>query len=271
MSATVVLIGAGNMGFAMATGWLRGDPDLTLYVVEPHEPFRQRIVAQGAQAVGSVAELPKDLRADLVVLAVKPQMVASVLAECAALAAKGAAFLSVAAGVRLDTMRAALSQDVALVRCMPNTPAAIGEGMMVLCADAQTPAPVRALAERLMAASGAVTWIADEGLMDAVTAISGSGPAYVFHVIEAMTEAGRQLGLSDETAALLAKQTVAGSGRMAMLAEVSPTTLREQVTSPNGTTAAALAVLMGQGGLTELMLRAATAARDRGEELGRGA
>ena len=263
----VVLIGAGNMGFAMAEGWLRNLPDLVLHVVEPHEPFRQRANALGAKAVPSLADLAPTLSPHLVIIAVKPQLVLGVLADARTLAMNGAACLSVAAGVRLATKRAALGAASPLIRCMPNTPAAIGEGMMVLYADEMLPPSTRDLAETLMAASGAVAWIEDEALMDAVTAISGSGPAYVFHFVEALTEAGSRLGLPDQTAALLARQTVAGAGRMAAQAATSPNVLREQVTSPNGTTAAALAVLMD--GLTDLVVHAAIAARDRSVELGR--
>ncbi|MCZ4291629.1 pyrroline-5-carboxylate reductase [Hoeflea alexandrii] len=269
MSPTILLFGAGNMGFAMLRGWLTQGSEIDVHVVEPFADFRERAQSAGAHAVSSAAELAETLRPDLVVLAVKPQMVASVLTECSGLAERQAAFLSLAAGVRLATMQAALGQPAPFIRCMPNTPAAIGEGMLVLCAAAEVPQSVRHLAETLMAVSGAVAWIDDEALMDAVTAISGSGPAYVFHFIEALAEAGRRLGLPDETAELLAKQTVAGAGRMAQDTMTTPTLLREQVTSPNGTTQAALSVLMHDGALTELMFRAATAARDRGVELGR--
>ena len=269
MTPTVVLIGAGNMGFAMLEGWLKRMPELTLHVVEPFEAFRQRAETAGARAVAGLSDLPTGLRAELVVVAVKPQMVATVLADCGALAGRGAAFLSVAAGVRLATMRVALAAPASHIRCMPNTPAAVGEGMMVLCTDTDLPSPVRQLTEALMATSGPIAWVGDEALMDAVTAISGSGPAYVFHFIEALTIAGRRLGLPEDVAALLASQTVAGAGRMARDAAASPTVLRERVTSPNGTTAAALSVLMAEGALTDLVVRAATAARDRGVELGR--
>lgn len=268
MSPILVLIGAGNMGFAMLSGWLRQDPKLTVHVVEPFAGFRDRAAAIGAHPVASLSDLPRGLRADLVILAVKPQTVASVLEDCGAL---GATYLSVAAGITIAAMQAALPAPASIIRCMPNTPAAIGEGMMVLCPGLNVPETVKALTAGLMATSGAVAWVADESLMDAVTAISGSGPAYVFHFIEALTEAGKTLGLPSETAALLARQTVAGSGRMAQLSDVTPTTLREQVTSPNGTTAAALSVLMADRALTTLLSKAAKAARDRGVELGRPA
>lgn len=253
----------------MLKGWLTPGADVDLHVVEPFEDYRLRAQSAGAQAVSTCAELPLALQPDLVVLAVKPQMVRPVLAGCGALAESHAAFLSLAAGVRLATMQAAIGRPAPFIRCMPNTPAAIGEGMLTLCAAPEVSQSVRQLAQTLMAVSGTVAWIDNEVLMDAVTAISGSGPAYVFHFIEALAEAGRRLGLPDETAALLASQTVAGAGRMAQDRTTTPSMLREQVTSPNGTTQAALSVLMHDGALTELVFRAATAARDRSLELGR--
>jgi pyrroline-5-carboxylate reductase len=259
------------MGFAMLAGWMASEQPPEAYVVEPFEGFRTRAEGVGAQAFASVADLPEGLAPALVILAVKPQMVTPVLAEFAALAATGATFVSVAAGITMPTMAAALPDGAALIRCMPNTPAAVGQGMMVLCAGATASDAAKALTETLLATSGAVAWVDDESLMDAVTAISGSGPAYIFHFIEALTAAGEALGLPSDTAALLAMQTVAGAGRYAQLSEASPTTLREQVTSPNGTTEAALRVFMTDNRLTDLVKAATTAARDRGIELGKGA
>ncbi len=268
MTNTIVLIGAGNMGFAMLTGWLHQNPDLNVHVVEPFVPFQARARDAGAHPVAFLADLPAGLIADLVVLAVKPQMVAPVLADCGTLAGHGTTFVSVAAGITITAMARALPTGTPIIRCMPNTPASIGKGMMVLCADPTVSAPARQLTEMLLAASGAVAWAEDESLMDAVTAISGSGPAYVFHFIEALTEAGISLGLPSDMAGLLARQTVAGAGLMAQKAAESPTVLRQQVTSPNGTTAAALAVFIQDQALVRLVERAATAARDRGIELG---
>lgn len=267
MSATILLIGAGNMGYAMLAGWLAQDPSLRVHVVEPFADFRDRATTLGAVGVADIAELPEAIRPDLVVLAVKPQMVGPVLRACGRYQA--ATFVSVAAGITLAAMQAAIAAPI--IRCMPNTPAAIGEGMMVLCAASDVAQPARELAERLMASSGAVAWLEDETLMDAVTAISGSGPAYVFHFIEALTQAGLVLGLPHDIAALLAKQTIAGAGRMALRSADTPTVLRQQVTSPNGTTAAALAVLMGHNALIDLVVTAAAAARDRGVALGKEA
>jgi len=270
MATNVVLIGCGNMGFAMLEGWMKSDPSLRADVVEPFEQFRVRARDVGAAAYASVGDLPDDLAPQLVVLAVKPQMVAPVLAECGALAMRGATFVSAAAGIPIATMAAALPAETPIIRCMPNTPAAIGEGMLVLFAGPNVAAETCALTETLCATSGAVAWVEDEALMDAVTAISGSGPAYVFHFIEALTAAAQSLGLPDDIAALLASQTVAGAGRYAQVSETPPGVLREQVTSPNGTTEAALKVFMTDDRFTALVTEAATAARDRGVALGKG-
>lgn len=269
MSHTILVFGAGNMGFAMMTGWLRQDPDLRVHVVEPDAGLRDRAAGVGARPVPFATQLPADTGIDLIVLAVKPGTVEKVLSECSFLARSGAAVLSVAAGVTLVRMAAALPPGTPVIRCMPNTPAAIGQGMMVLCPGPEVDAKTRSLVEPLMETSGAVAWVTDEGMMDAVTAISGSGPAYVFHFIEALTDAGVDLGLPVDLAALLATQTVAGAGRMAQISDEGPGRLREQVTSPGGTTSAALTRLMEEAALTRLIGRAARAARDRSIELGR--
>jgi len=268
---TVLLIGCGNMGHAMLKGWMAGDDAPQVHVVEPFAEFRDRAAALGARPVEAIADLPADLKPDLVVLAVKPQMIAPVLADCGSLAAHGATFVSIAAGVPIARMTGALPAGAPVIRCMPNTPAAIGEGMMVLTAGPGVAPEARAFTETLFATSGAVAWIEDEALMDAVTAISGSGPAYVFLFVEVLTAAGIELGLPAETAALLARQTVLGAGRLAAGSETPPDVLRQQVTSPGGTTAAALSVLMAEPGLAELVAKATRAARDRGIELGKGA
>ena len=269
MSHTLLLIGCGNMGFAMLRGWLREVPALTVHVVEPAEALRLRAAEIGALAVPQLSDLPQDLAPDIVFLAVKPNLVETVLAGCADFAARGATVVSVAAGVTTAAMARRLPDTASIVRCMPNTPAAIGEGMMVLYAAGGLADVAKALVTSLLATSGVVAWIDDEAQMDAVTAISGSGPAYVFHFIEALTAAGRALGLPAETAALLAKQTVRGAGRLAMEAEVDPATVRQQVTSPGGTPAAALNVFMRDERTEKLVAEAARAARDRSIELGR--
>ena len=269
MSHTLLLIGCGNMGFAMLRGWLRDDPAITVHVVEPVDVLRSRAAEAGALVVSQLADLPPDVAPEIVFVAVKPNLVEAVLADCGAFVARGAMFVSVAAGVTTAAMAQPLTAGAAIIRCMPNTPAAIGDGMMVLYARDGVTEDARALVSSLLTTSGVIAWIDDEAQMDAVTAISGSGPAYVFHFIEALTDAGVALGLPAETAALLAKQTVRGAGRLAMEAEADPATLRRQVTSPGGTTAAALNVFMHDERTGKLVAEATRAARDRSIELGK--
>jgi len=261
----VTLIGAGNMGFAMLRGWMKLD-GYTFSVVEPNEGLRQRAQAAGARVLDETS-----LPIDVLVIATKPQTVAQVVGEHQARLSTQGLVISVAAGIHLHTIAASLDEPRAIIRAMPNTPAAIGEGMIVCCPNVAATADHRQTAQTLLSASGKVAFIADEALMDAVTAVSGSGPAYVFHFIEALAAAGVDAGLDAQLALLLAKQTAFGAAKLAVESPESPTTLREQVTSPNGTTAAALAVLMAQGtGFPDLVKRAVTAARDRSVELGRG-
>ena len=264
---SVLLVGCGNMGFAMMTGWLSGSDAPTVWVVEPAEALAQRAADAGANAVAAAADLPADLSPDLVVLAVKPQMMGAVAPDYARFA-KDAAFLSVAAGTTIAALQASLG-PAAIIRCMPNTPAAIGQGMLVCCGNPKVSAAARALSTRLLTASGKVAWVDDESLMDAVTAISGSGPAYIFHFIECMTAAAQELGLPEDLSSQLAMQTVMGAGAYAAESPTPPDVLRQQVTSPGGTTAAALDVLMADAGLQALLNRATEAARDRGVELGK--
>lgn len=267
MTETVLLAGCGNMGRAMLAGWLAAKPDLAAHVVEPAQALREQAAALGAAAVASAADLPTDLAPDLVILAVKPQVMPQVLPDYAGYA--GATFVSVAAGTTVATLRAGLGAAAPVIRCMPNTPAAIGAGMMVCYATDGVSGAARALTDALLAASGEVAWIDDEALMDAVTAVSGSGPAYVFHMIETLAAAGVTAGLPADLSARMALQTVMGAGRLAAEAEAPPDILRQQVTSPGGTTAAGLSVLMAEPGLQDMMNRTVEAARARGEELGR--
>jgi pyrroline-5-carboxylate reductase len=270
MTSTVLLVGCGNMGYAMLKGWVGPDNALAVHVVEPDETLSARARSAGARAVHSAADLPVDLRPDLVFLAVKPQVMGEVVPAYARFAGGPATFVSIAAGTTIATLARLLPGATPIIRCMPNTPAAIGAGMMVCCANERVGDEARELATRLLSTSGLVDWIGDEALMDAVTAVSGSGPAYVFHFIECLTAAGVELGLPGPLAARMAMQTVMGAGRLAAEAEDPPARLREQVTSPGGTTAAGLKVLMGEDRLKRLVTEAATAARDRGAELARG-
>ena len=270
MSKTVVLAGCGNMGFAMLAGWLDGGvlkPE-AVYVVEPNDGLRTRAASLGVHVANDAAALPVNLVADLVVLAVKPQVMSSVLQAYVSMAAKGAAFLSVAAGVGMTAYEAALGAQAEIVRCMPNTPAAIGKGMLVYFNNGNVTTATENFVKELLSCSGLVAKIDNEHLMDAVTAVSGSGPAYVFHFIECLTNAGVGAGLPSDIAAQLAMQTVMGAGALAAASTESPGTLRENVTSPNGTTQAALNVLMGGGALQKLVSEAVDEARKRSVELG---
>jgi pyrroline-5-carboxylate reductase len=269
MTRKVLLIGCGNMGFAMLRGWRAAEDAPEVHCVEPTGPLRDRAAEIGAHPVPALGALPEGLAPDLVVLAVKPQMVTGVLGDCARFAERGATFVSIAAGMPIARMAAALPEGTPIIRCMPNTPASIGEGMLAFCAGPGVSDEAKAFTQALFETSGAVAWIEDEALMDAVTAISGSGPAYVFLFVEALAAAGEALGLPAETALLLAKQTVAGAGRMVATSDTAPDVLRQQVTSPKGTTAAALEILMGKPGLAGLLAQATVAARDRGVELGK--
>jgi pyrroline-5-carboxylate reductase len=267
----VVLAGCGNMGFAMLQGWLSSKvlAAADAFVVEPNEGLRDRAATLGVTTVADAGDLPDDLAPAVVILAVKPQVMDAVLPAYAGLAGKGAAIVSVAAGIRIARIEKALGEKTPVIRVMPNTPAAVGAGMMVICANAHVGDATMAFTRQLMAASGETAVIDDEALMDAVTAVSGSGPAYLFHMIEALTEAAKAAGLPDDIAGLLAGQTIYGAAVYAKQSGVAPGTLREQVTSPNGTTAAALSVLMGDDRLTKLMTEAVEAARARSVELGR--
>ncbi|MFK7944942.1 MAG: pyrroline-5-carboxylate reductase [Paracoccaceae bacterium] len=267
MSRSVLLIGCGNMGYAMLKGWLGAEPDLDAHIVEPNESLRSRASDLGALAVASAQDLPSNLEPELVFLAVKPQAMAQVVPDYVRYAGGPASFVSVAAGTTIGTLAALLPGPTPIIRCMPNTPAAIGAGMLVCCANNHTRTEARAHTTELLESSGEVAWIEDEALMDAITAVSGSGPAYVFHVIECLADAGVSVGLPAELALKMARQTVMGAGKLAAETDTAPGTLREQVTSPGGTTAAGLSVLMGQDALNHLLRRTVEAARDRGQEL----
>jgi pyrroline-5-carboxylate reductase len=270
MSIRVVLVGAGNMGFAMLAGWLDAGVLSAgeIAVVEPAQALRDRAAGRGVRTDADAAALAGEAP-EIVVLAVKPQVIREVAAGYRGFAGTGSTFLSIAAGVTLAALAEVLGTATPIMRCMPNTPAAIGKGMLVTYSGPGVPAATAALVDRLLSASGAVASVPDEALMDAVTAVSGSGPAYIFHVIEALTQAGMAVGLEPATATLLARQTVYGAASLALESGEDAGRLREQVTSPNGTTAAALKVLMGGDALTKLLTEAVIAARDRGIELGK--
>jgi pyrroline-5-carboxylate reductase len=262
----ILLIGFGNMGQALVRGWLgTGRVAGSIEIVDTMPASRAVAAQLGVTAHADVASVTE--RADVVVLAVKPNQLAAVLPTSAAAAAANAVFLSIAAGKTIAQLSAGLPRNAAVVRAMPNTPAAIGKGITALVANAAVTAAQRALCGQLLAAIGAVAWLDDERHMDAVTAISGSGPAYVFLLIECLELAAVDLGLDAALAKQLALATVAGAGEYAAAAGETAAELRQRVTSPNGTTQAALGVLMAEPGLRDLLARAARAAAERSREL----
>jgi pyrroline-5-carboxylate reductase len=260
----VLLVGAGKMGGALLDGWLSlGLEPRKLAVFEP-QPSPD-IAAQAIAGLRLNPD-PATVQAAAIVLAVKPQTAPEVIPALAGLAER-AVVISIMAGRTLGYLERSLGAGTAAVRAMPNTPAAIGRGITVAVANARVSAAQRDLAHKLLAATGSVEWVRDEGLLDAVTAVSGSGPAYVFLLAESLARAGVDAGLSPELAARLARETVAGAGELLHRSPLDPRTLREKVTSPGGTTAAALDVLMGADGLDDLMTRAVAAATRRSREL----
>lgn len=266
---TLLLVGGGKMGGALAVGWLAaGWTADQLFVVEPDGARREALATQGiTRSVESIEQLPPDLAASALVLAVKPQVMAAAAPAYRRLVTAETLVLSIAAGKPIASFEAVFGTSVGIVRAMPNTPAAVGQGATVLVANAAATAAQRQLASDLMAAVGMVEWITDEEQMHAVTALSGSGPAYVFYLIESMAEAGRRLGLAPDLAMRLARATVCGSGELARRSAASASQLRIDVTSPGGTTAAALGVLMAEDGAVPLYSRALAAAAERSKEL----
>jgi pyrroline-5-carboxylate reductase len=270
MSKSVLLAGCGNMGFAMLKGWI-GSGALApnnVTVVEPNVPLRERAQALDVSVAADVSDVKSDRHFDIVIMAVKPQVMEKVLPGYERFAAAGATFVSIAAGIGILTFLKILGDTTPVIRCMPNTPAAIGKGMLAYFANDAVEPQTEEFIRQLLTKSGKVAKVDDEALIDAVTAISGSGPAYVFHFIECLTEAGASTGLPREIAAELAMQTVMGAGALAAESTETPTRLREQVTSPNGTTAAALEVLMEDGRMQKLVSKAVAAAYKRAIELG---
>jgi len=267
-SFRVLLVGCGKMGGALLAGWIeRGFNPADLSVVEPEAVDAAVARKFGVAVVDDPARLPAGFAPDMVVIAVKPQSTDAALPAYRPFAEKGAAFLSIAAGRPIAYFERLLGPGARILRAMPNTPAAVHRGITVIAANARVDARTRARAETLLAAVGQVEWVDDEGLIDAVTAVSGSGPAYVFLLAECLAEAGRAAGLPDVLAQRLARATVAGAGELLHRSGESAEQLRKNVTSPGGTTAAALQVLMAEDGLKPLMTRAVAEATRRSREL----
>lgn len=264
----LLLAGAGKMGGALLTGWLdRGlDPGKVVIQDPGPPPEIARLLAKyGIKSSPTVASLATPPA--VILAAVKPQVMEQVFPPLAKLAGPETLVLSVAAGRTLASFEKHLAPGVAVVRSIPNTPAAIGRGITVCTPNRHVTPAHRALCDALLSAVGEVGWVEDEALIDAVTAVSGSGPAYVFLLAECLAAAARAQGIDETLAKRLANATVSGAGELLHVSGEEPATLRKNVTSPNGTTAAALAVLMGEAGLEPLLVRAVRAAADRSREL----
>lgn len=267
----IALLGCGKMGLALMDGWLAaGLPGRRIVAIEPKpsDALRARAEQEGVRILAPDAA--EALAVDMLVLAVKPQVMADALPAVAPLAGPATPALSIAAGLPIAYFKQALSEDTPVIRAMPNTPAAVGRGVSALIASDDVTAAARGVGEALLSVVGETLWLQDEAQMDAVTGVSGSGPAYVFHMIEALAAAAVAEGLPEEIAMQLARATVVGAGALAGASPESAEQLRINVTSPGGTTAAGLAQLMdAENGLAPLMRRTVAAAAARSRELGK--
>lgn len=263
----VLLVGAGKMGGALLKSWLaRGLPPALISVIDPSPaPDVAKVIASKRIARDPQPSLLPMHAA--VVLAVKPQMAPAVMPQIVRFVGRDTVVVSIMAGKALGFLAKHLPKGAAIVRAMPNTPAAIGRGITVAVPNAHVKSGARDLADALLAATGPVEWVKNEKWMDAVTAVSGSGPAYVFLLAESLARAGTAAGLPKALAARLARETVAGAGELLHRSDLDAAKLRENVTSPGGTTAAALKILRGRSGLDSLMKKAVAAATKRSRQL----
>jgi pyrroline-5-carboxylate reductase len=266
LPSSLILVGAGKMGGAMLDGWLAvGMPASGITVIDPKpsDELRAACTERGIRLNPAQATAPEAL-----VLAIKPQMLDAAAAQIDAFIGPKTVVISILAGKTIADLRHRLPKATAIVRAMPNLPASIGRGATGAAVNAEVGEAQRRMADALLRSVGTVEWLPSEALVDAVTAVSGSGPAYVFHLVECLAEAGHAAGLPPDLAQRLARATVTGAGELLARSETPPETLRQNVTSPGGTTAAALQVLMAeQGGLKELMREAVAAAKRRAAEL----
>lgn len=265
--ANLLLVGCGKMGGAMLDGWLSSGVASRVVIVERAGLSEALVGNPLVSAATGPEDLPEGFVPDVVVLAVKPQVMDSALPEYRALVRPSTVFLSIAAGKTIAYFEKTLGEGAVVVRSMPNTPAAIGRGMTVAVPNAFVTAAQTALCDALLRAVGDVAWIEDEALLDPVTALSGSGPAYVFLLVEAMAKAGEASGLPADLAMRLARATVSGAGELLNQSPQPAADLRKAVTSPNGTTQAALEVLMAEDGVQPVMTAAIAAATRRSREL----
>lgn len=261
-----LIVGAGKMGGAMLAGWFANDVDPTSIVVcdpNPSPEIRSLLEDNGVQLVSVV---PEGLSAGIVLIAVKPQMMGAVLPNLKSAVKPDTLVLSVAAGTPVSEF-SSIFGECPIARCMPNTPALVKRGITAVFPNERVSAPQKETIGSLLSAVGKVVWLTDEDQIDQVTGVSGSGPAYVFYLAEAMAKAGVEAGLPEELALELAVSTVCGAGELMFQTSEHPSVLRQNVTSPNGTTAAALDVLMADDGVQPVMSKAVEAAVKRAREL----
>ena len=270
LDGKLLLVGCGKMGGAMLEGWLsRGLEAGDVVVQDPAPPpeIVAMLAEKGVRRVDQVSGDDLGGAPAVILMAVKPQVMDDVFPSVAGFAGENTVTVSVAAGKTIQSFESLLAPSRAVIRTIPNTPAAVGRGITVCVANDHVSATHREVATQLLSAIGEVGWVEDEGLIDVATAVSGSGPAYVFWLAECLAKAGEAAGLDKELAARLAEATVSGSGELMHRSDLPPSQLRENVTSPNGTTYAALQVLMAADGLEPLMKRAVDAAAERSREL----
>ena len=252
-----LLVGCGVMGSALKQGWERENAPFDVVVIEPSNP----------QYIPDLASLPEDFRPNLIIFAVKPQILPEILPHYRRFSGRGCLFLSIAAGLTLSTYHRLLGEEESIIRAMPNIPVTVGQGISVLVTHKSLTEEQRALGQSIFEASGKAIWLEQEALMDVVTAVSGSGPAYCFRLVECLAAAGVESGLPREVALTLARQTAIGAGAILQNTSDSASDLRIKVTSPGGTTAAALEVFDHGHVLEKLTLTAVKAAVHRGQEL----
>jgi pyrroline-5-carboxylate reductase len=267
LAGPLLLVGAGKMGGALLAGWLREGLDPASVVVQDPGPPPEIAEMMASHGVCVRPSVDMPVPPVVIVIAVKPQLFDGVLPALAPLVGPDTLVVSIAAGRTLANLQSLLPSGTPVVRAMPNTPAAVGRGITAACANAEVTPEQAHLCDELLEAVGEVVWIGDEHLLDALTAVSGSGPAYVFLLAEYLEAAGVAAGLEPELAARLARGTIAGAGELLRRSELSSAELRKNVTSPNGVTAAALEVLMAEDGLGDLFKKAVAAAAKRSREL----
>ncbi len=267
LDGRLLLVGAGKMGLALLEGWLKQGLRPSQTIIQEPAPSPQAHALIEAHQIKALTDAKSSGPFQVVVLAIKPQILPEVVSPLHPLTGPQTLVISIAAGITTGRLAQLLAPDTPIVRIMPNTPAAIGAGMSVLFAAEGVSMANRQLAAELLSAVGETAWIDDEAQMDAVTAVSGSGPAYVFLLAEYLAQAGETAGLAPELAQRLANATIAGAGELLKRSSLTPAQLRENVTSPGGTTAAALAVLMAEPGLRDIVEKAVLAAAKRSKEL----